>query len=67
MPEPSAHASNPPASISSILNARSEPANGKAPAWNDSRPAPEPDGSYVMVTSGLAVWKPAVHAWTATS
>ena len=42
---PSTQPSNGPASISSIVNARSEPANATAPAWNDSRPAPEPAGS----------------------
>ena len=41
---PSTQPSNGPASISSIVNARSDPANATAPAWNDSRPAPEPDG-----------------------
>src|SRR5690606_7840050 len=29
---------------------------------NASRPAPEPPGSYEMVTSGFAVWKAAIHA-----
>ncbi len=67
MSVPSTHAANVLSAISSLLNARSEPANWIAPAMKESRPAPEPAGSYVIVTSGLASWTPAVQVWTATS
>jgi len=40
-----AHLANPPAAISSSLNARSEPAKSLAPSRKVSRPAPEPEGS----------------------
>ena len=66
MSEPSTHAPKPPAEISSVLNARSEPAKLTAPCWKDSRPPPEPFGSYSTWASGLVFWNSAVHAWMAT-
>ena len=44
-----------------MLSEESLPAKLDPPAMKVARPAPEPVGSYVMVTSGFAVWKAAIH------
>jgi hypothetical protein len=53
-------------SFSSVEYGESLPANTEPPEMNCSRPAPDPTGSYEIVTPELASWNLAIQAsWAA--